>query len=226
MVDWGSTAALDASKKHRLFPPYSVRQVSACLALSLALACSPVAAQIYKYTDDQGVIHLTSEKPPAGQKFEAIRIPCYASDPGCSTRVNWENVPLNTAAFSDIISEVAAVHAVDESLIRAIIHAESAYQVDARSPKGAQGLMQLMPGTQSDLGVMDPYDPVSNIEGGTRYLAGLLEQFGGNVTLAAAAYNAGPGAVQNHAGVPPFGETREYIRRVAILQRRYASAAK
>lgn len=192
--------------------------------LCLWLLSVPVAAQIYKYTDEDGVVHLTSEKPPAGQRFEAIRIPCYASDPKCSARVNWENVPLNTEAFPEIIREVAIVHSVDESLIRAIIHAESAYQVDARSPKGAQGLMQLMPGTQSDLGVTDPYDPVANIEGGTRYLAGLLAQFGGDVTLASAAYNAGPGAVQNHAGVPPYRETQEYVRRVGVLQKRYAQA--
>jgi len=196
------------------------------LVLFVVFASGSALAQIYKYTDENGVVHLTSEKPPAGQRFEAIRIPCYASDPGCSGRVNWENVPLNTAAYPEIIREVAAVHAVDESLIRAIIHAESAYQIDARSPKGAQGLMQLMPGTQSDLGVSDPYDPVANIEGGTRYLAGLLAQFNGDVTLAAAAYNAGPGAVESHSGVPPYSETREYVRRVAILQRRYASASR
>lgn len=204
--------------------PYVLNCVRLVLVLFLVLASGSAPAQIYKFTDENGVVHLTSEKPPAGQRFEAIRIPCYASDPGCSRRVNWENVPLNTAAYPEIIREVAAVHAVDESLIRAIIHAESAYQIDARSPKGAQGLMQLMPGTASDLGVIDPYDPVANIEGGTRYLAGLLEQFNGNVTLAAAAYNAGPGAVENHSGVPPYSETREYVRRVAILQRRYASA--
>lgn len=198
--------------------------VLCCLALVLLGHCDSALAQIYKYTDENGVVHLTSEKPSAGQRFEAIRIPCYASDPACSSRVNWENVPLNTSSYPEVIREVAAMHAVDESLIRAIIHAESAYQVDARSPKGAQGLMQLMPGTQSDLGVRNPYDPVANIEGGTRYLAGLLAQFDGNVTLASAAYNAGPGAVENHNGVPPYGETREYVRRVAILQRRYASA--
>ncbi len=204
--------------------PHAMNYLGFALVLLLVLASGSASAQIYKYTDENGVVHLTSEKPPSGQRFEAIRIPCYASDPGCSGRINWENVPLNTAAYPEIIREVAAVHAVDESLIRAIIHAESAYQIDARSPKGAQGLMQLMPGTASDLGVTDPYDPVANIEGGTRYLAGLLEQFNGNVTLAAAAYNAGPGAVENHSGVPPYSETREYVRRVAILQRRYASA--
>lgn len=215
---------MDFSNTIRASAVGHTRKAVASLVGCLILVSGSVIAQIYKYTDENGVIHLTSEKPASGQRFEAIRIPCYASDPGCSSRVNWENVPLNTTAFPEIISEVALVHAVEESLIRAIIHAESAYQIDARSPKGAQGLMQLMPGTQSDLGVVDPYDPIANIEGGTRYLAGLLDQFDGDVTLASAAYNAGPGAVQNHAGVPPYSETREYVRRVAILQRRYARA--
>ncbi len=188
----------------------------------LALAWAGAAvAQIYKWTDAEGIVHYSSEKPPGEQRFRAFRFPCYASDPTCSARVDWENVPLNTGAFPDIIREVALVHQVDESLIRAIIHAESAYQPDAKSPKGAQGLMQLMPTTQAELGVGDPYDPVANIEGGTRYLAGLLGRFDGNVELASAAYNAGAGAVERHGGIPPYAETREYVRRVKILHRRY-----
>jgi len=190
---------------------------AATLMLSVGLQ-----AQIYKWTDADGIVHYSSEKPPGQAPYRAFRFPCYASDPKCSARVDWENVPLNREAFPDIIREVALVHRVEESLIRAVIHAESAYQPDARSPKGAQGLMQLMPGTQAELGVNDPYDPVANIEGGTRYLAGLLARFGGDVELASAAYNAGPGAVERHGGVPPFDETKEYVRRVNILHRRYA----
>ena len=180
-------------------------------------------AQIYKWTDENGIVHYSSERPPAGEEFKAFRFPCYASDVGCGRRIDWENVPLNRAAFPDIISEAALLHRVDEGLIRAIIHAESAYQPDAKSPKGAQGLMQLMPGTQADLGVVDPYDPVDNIEGGTRYLAQLLDRFDGNVTLASAAYNAGPGAVERHGGIPPYTETKEYVRRIDILHRRYSA---
>ena len=112
---------------------------------------------------------------------------------------------------------------VDESLIRAIIHAESAYQPDALSPRGAQGLMQLMPATQEELQVIDVFDPASNIEGGTLYLSQLLDQFDDQVELATAAYNAGPGAVREYGGIPPYQETREYVRRVKILYRRYRS---
>ena len=113
--------------------------------------------------------------------------------------------------------------AVDDALIRAIIHAESAYQPEALSPKGAQGLMQLMPDTQAELQVVDVFDPTSNIEGGTLYLSRLLKQFDQNVELTAAAYNAGPGAVLEYGGVPPYKETREYVRRIKILYRRYRS---
>ncbi len=187
-------------------------------------AMAPLSwAQIYKWTDENGIVHYSSEKP-RNQAVEAFRFPCYASDPTCSARVNWDTVPLNRGAFPEIIREVSAVHGVDESLIRAIIHAESAYQPDAKSPKGAQGLMQLMPPTQAELGVSDPYDPIENIEGGTRYLAGLLEQFDGDIRLASAAYNAGPGAVERYQGIPPYPETQEYVRRVGILHRRYGAA--
>lgn len=190
--------------------------------LTVGLLTTPAAfAQIYKWTDAEGIVHYSSEKPPGVEAFQAFRFPCYASDPSCSARIDWENVPLNRGAFPEIIREVAAVHGVEEALIRAVIHAESAYQPEAKSPKGAQGLMQLMPGTQAELGVADPYDPVANIEGGTRYLAGLLARFGGDVELASAAYNAGPGAVERHGGVPPYAETREYVRRVRILHHRY-----
>lgn len=192
--------------------------------LGLCAAAGSAVGQIYKWTDADGIVHFSSEKPSGTAVVEAFRFPCYASDPTCSARVNWDTVPLNRNAFPEIIREVSAVHGVDEHLIRAIIHAESAYQPDAKSPKGAQGLMQLMPPTAAELGVRDPYDPIENIEGGTRYLAGLLKQFDGDVRLASAAYNAGPGAVERYEGIPPFPETKEYVRRVNILHRRYRGA--
>jgi soluble lytic murein transglycosylase-like protein len=137
--------------------------------------------------------------------------------------MDWEKIPLNRGAFNEAIQMAAEEFAVDDALIRAIIHAESAYQPQALSPKGAQGLMQLMPATQAELQVIDVFDPISNITGGTLYLSRLLNQFDQNVELAAAAYNAGAGAVREYGGVPPYKETREYVRRVKILYRRYRS---
>jgi len=186
------------------------------------LTATPVTlpADVYKWVDEDGIVNLSNIAPPSRQPYQVLKFPCYASDPKCRS-LNWEKVPLNTLSFSNEIRGAAQFNSVDESLIRAIIHAESAYQPDAQSPKGAQGLMQLMPAIQQQLKVSDPFDPASNIEGGTRYLAGLLLEFNGDVSLATAAYNAGPGAVHKYGGVPPYDETREYVRRVEILYHRY-----
>ncbi len=177
-------------------------------------------AQVYKWVDENGVITFSNIAPPSDREYRVLRFPCYASDPKCRS-VSWEKVPLNTQAYRLEIQSAASFNELEESLIRAIIHAESAYQADARSPKGAQGLMQLMPETAAELDVADPFDPAANIEGGARYLAQLLSEFDGDLELAAAAYNAGPNAVYQHGGIPPFDETREYVRRVKILYKRY-----
>ena len=186
------------------------------------LACA-AHAQVYKFVDDKGIVNYTNVAPPKNQDFQVLRFPCYAADPKCRS-VSWEKVALNTQSFGTEIRQAALDNGVDSALIRAIIHAESAYQVDAVSPKGAQGLMQLMPSTAKMLHVGDPFNAANNIDGGARYLADLLQQFDGDVTLAAAAYNAGPGAVTKYGGVPPYEETREYVRRVNILNKRYSAA--
>ena len=182
------------------------------------------AAEVYKYVDEKGIVTYTNQKPSTRYDYEIFKFPCYASDPSCRG-VRWEKVPLNTRAFSKEIRSAARFNEVEESLIRAIIHAESAYQPDAVSPKGAQGLMQLMPATQAELEVSDPFNPGLNIDGGARYLSRLLAEFNGNVALAAAAYNAGMGAVHKYGGIPPYDETEEYVRRVRILYKRYRAAA-
>jgi soluble lytic murein transglycosylase-like protein len=177
-------------------------------------------AQVYKWVDENGIITFSNVAPPSNREFQVLRFPCYAADPKCRS-VRWEKVPLNTRAYSREIQSAALFNALEESLIRAIIHAESAYQPDAHSPKGAQGLMQLMPDTAAELDVGNPFDPAENIDGGARYLARLLAEFEGDLDLATAAYNAGPNAVYQHGGIPPYDETREYVRRVKILYRRY-----
>jgi len=198
---------------------------------TVAVACAVAAlsfpliahAQVYKWVDENGIVTYSNIAPPSDQDFQTLRFPCYAADPKCRS-VRWEKIPLNTRAFRTEIQSASRNNEVDESLIRAIIHAESAYQADAQSPKGAQGLMQLMPATQAELNVSDPFDPQDNIQGGARYLSQLLAQFNGDFELAAAAYNAGPNAVDKYGGVPPYDETLEYVRRVKILYRRYGQA--
>jgi soluble lytic murein transglycosylase-like protein len=193
--------------------------LSGAILLTTLLAPN-AAAQVYKWVDADGIVTYSNIAPPKNHDFDVLRFPCYAADPKCRS-VAWEKVPLNTRSFSREIRSAAEYNAVDESLIRAIIHAESAYQPDAVSPKGAQGLMQLMPDTQAEVQVFDPFDPAQNIRGGTLYLAQLLDEFEGDVELAAAAYNAGSSAVNKYRGIPPYDETKEYVRRVRILHRRY-----
>ena len=117
------------------------------------------------------------------------------------------------ADIDAIIADAARKHNLDEGLLRAVITAESNYNPKATSPKGAMGLMQLMPGTARDLGVTNAYDPAQNVDGGARYLRQMLDQFG-TVENALAAYNAGPGAVATYNGVPPYAETQNYVNKI------------
>jgi soluble lytic murein transglycosylase-like protein len=118
------------------------------------------------------------------------------------------------STLNEVVSAASDKHQIDPDLITSVIHAESAFNPKARSPKGAQGLMQLMPGTASRLGVTDAYDPAANVNGGTQYLRELLVQYNGDIIKALAAYNAGPGRVQQYHGVPPYHETRAYVARI------------
>jgi soluble lytic murein transglycosylase-like protein len=121
------------------------------------------------------------------------------------------------AAGKDLAAMAIAAarrHSLDPDLVQAVVAVESGFRPDAVSPKGAQGLMQLMPYTARALGVKDSFDPAANLDGGTRYLSALIKRYGGDVTRALAAYNAGEGAVARHGGVPPYPETLAYVRKV------------
>ncbi|HEY9084341.1 MAG TPA: lytic transglycosylase domain-containing protein [Candidatus Tyrphobacter sp.] len=117
------------------------------------------------------------------------------------------------------VARIARAGGLDPALVEAVIECESGFDPHATSGAGAQGLMQLMPGTARALGVPDPYDPIANVSGGVRYLRGLLERFG-NLRLALAAYNAGPAAVERYGGVPPFTQTQRYVEGVLAAYRR------
>lgn len=129
----------------------------------------------------------------------------------------------SVSSYDGIINSAAAKWGVDPALIKGVIKAESGFNANAVSRSGAQGLMQLMPGTARSLGVNAPFDPEQNINGGVRYLRGLLDRFGGDETKAVAAYNAGPGRVMQYDGVPPFTETQNYVSKVLEYRDRFAS---
>ncbi len=187
-----------------------------------------VSGQVYSYMQD-GVRHYTSARPTQVANLGPVRTirysfmeRCYAC--GVNPRVDFGSVRLNTTSFQTEIASAAREFGVEEAIVRAIIHAESAYNPTALSRAGAQGLMQLMPPTAARFGVSDSYDASQNIRGGVQYLAWLLKRFNGDLTLAAAGYNAGEGAVDRHGGVPPYSETQYYVRRVGQLADRYRTA--
>ena len=141
-------------------------------------------------------------------KFNALKTANLGADiPNVSS-----NAP--KAQILSMIDKVAQKHGVDEKLVRALVRQESGFNPKATSHCGAMGLMQLMPATAKGLGVTDPYNPVQNVEGGVKYLKSMLNKYNGNVILALAAYNAGPGAVDKYDGVPPYGETQNYVKSI------------
>ncbi len=184
-----------------------------------ALHAGPLAASgnIYKYIDARGIVTYTNIKP-RDPGIKVTDLGCYGR---CAPAVDWQRVALNREAYAEAIGRLAHDFALDEALVRALIHVESGFDPRAVSRKGAQGLMQLMPAVQSERGIHDPFDPEENLSGGIAHLAALLAMFEGDVELALAAYNAGVEAVRKHNGIPPFEETKEYVRRVDILYRRY-----
>jgi len=183
----------------------------------------------YRIVRSDGVVEYTNV-PPARLKGNAVTMlfsyteidTCMACN--LHSPIHWGSTALNLTAYADVIRAASIEYGVDEAFLRAIIHAESAFNPRALSLKGAQGLMQLMPATASDMGVLDAFDTSQNIRGGARYLGLLLHDFNGNEQLAAAAYNAGPGAVVRYSGIPPYAETQVYVERVGTLRKRYGAA--
>lgn len=176
---------------------------------------------VYKYKSSEGVQSF-SDIQPLDNDYEHINIGCYACQ--LDSIINWHNAALYLTQYQRTIKSAALLYQVNPAFIRAIIHAESHFDVKAVSKQGAQGLMQLMPTTAKALGVKNPFIAKQNIYGGVKHLAHLLKIYRGSNRLAAAAYNAGEGAVKKYSGIPPFAETKVYVERVEILFQRYQNA--
>jgi len=208
-----------------LFPPLSAantisqqRDSDGTIEFSNQTNTGPTGSTII-YKSEANDIPTFSDQRPTDVSFEVLRFNCFACNPG--SKINWHNVKLNTKDYDSIVRRTASRYQIDPALVRALIHAESAFKAKAVSPAGAQGLMQLMPATAKQLGVNNALNPQQNIQGGVKYLAQLLREFDGNINLATAAYNAGPGAVKKYGGIPPYKETQVYVERVNILYQRY-----
>jgi soluble lytic murein transglycosylase-like protein len=182
------------------------------VALLGALA-EPAGAerQIYTFVDERGVTHFTN-LPPRDPRYQPV-------PRRLESGLSFGRVP-DYGGYDGLIGLTAREHRVQPALVKAVIAAESNFDAGAVSRKGAQGLMQLMPGTAEQLGVENPFQPSENVRGGTRYLRKMLDRYG-DLSRALAAYNAGPSAVDRYGGVPPYRETQDYVNRVLTYYRAY-----
>ena len=201
-------------------------RILACGVTALLLCPIQADAQIYAWRDGSGTLVLSDRKldSAAGATITTYAVPRAPTVRVTRPVAAGERAGEDIARFEPLVQEHASRHAISPALLRAVIQVESGFNPRARSPKGAMGLMQLMPATAVELGVRDPYDPAQNIAGGTTYLRRLLDRYDGNESLALAAYNAGAGAVDRYGRqVPPYRETQDYVKKIG--SRAGASAA-
>ncbi len=199
---------------HPSMKPVLASIVLGILTLGVLFPGAPALADIYRYTDENGVMHITNLPTSPDYKLwiKERRVIIKAG--------------IDMTKYGPLIQKASDKYKVDYSLVKAVIKAESNFNHKAVSPKGAQGLMQLMPKTASTLQVKDSFEPESNIEGGVKYLRYLMNVYNGHLPLALAAYNAGEKAVARYGGIPPYAETQGYVRRVMALYKQYSSEPK
>ena len=205
----------------------------------LAFSAAPCSADIYRYIDENGGVHFSDVRVDARYELFMKTRPAAAETAPASAQDGVQAASLTAAAaakpsfrptkvnarFADMVAKVAAEQKIDPALMHAVITVESAYNPKAKSPKGATGLMQIMPDTGKRYGVTDLLNPIKNLTAGAKYLKDLLAMFGNDMRLAVAAYNAGEGAVmRNGNNIPPYKETQAYVPRVLQYYESYRSA--
>lgn len=193
---------------------FFMRAIIIVSAVLLIICASPAYSDVYKYIDENGVACYTDA--PMGKKTVKV----LKEQKTFSKQVKADEVAGSSAInrdYSGFVRQAAAKYEIEPDLIHAVIKTESNGNHRAVSSKGAMGLMQLMPSTAYDMNVANPFNPEENIEGGTKYLKQLLEKFNGDLTLALAAYNAGPKTVERYGSVPPISETRQYVKKIISL---------
>ncbi|OAL78536.1 transglycosylase [Acinetobacter sp. SFB] len=192
-----------------------------CVTVNSVTATSYAGQTIYQLKESNGTTLLTNKQG----RYSHLKVEkkTYYPDSNMHSYSNWgsseasvlPSYSRNKNAFDPIIKQAATQHGISEGLIKAVMHTESGFNVNARSPVGAQGLMQLMPATARRFNVSNAYDPQQNIMAGAKYLSWLMKRFNGNTSLVLASYNAGEGNVAKYGGIPPFKETQDYVRRVS-----------
>lgn len=190
-----------------------MKKISTCIILLSVIFLVPLTsgADIYRYVDERGVVSFTDNPRHSGYRI-------YLRESSGGPR----NVPMKYYPYRTVVREACSIYELEEPLLRAVMEVESDYNQYAVSTAGARGLMQLMPQTMARVGVGNPWDPRQNIMGGAKYLKGLLQQFHGELSLALAAYNAGPNAVIKYGKIPPYPQTQRYVMKVMDRYYRYA----
>lgn len=192
------------------------------LAAVLVLLAGSAAADIYTYTDSNGVVHFTNSRSASqGAKLYIKTAPKPRGEPGVTPFMPSDTNPERFTRYDEVIRQAATLYQIPVELVRAMIKVESDYDPRAVSIAGARGLMQIMPATGERMQVRDLFDPRENIFGGVRYMRILANTFNGDLQLTVAGYNAGEGAVMRHGGIPPYEETRMYVTKVLYYYNRY-----